>query len=293
MKYLVATFQITGSSALWQTAHDLIADAAGEAGFESFEDTPDGICGYVQENLYDEALLKRNIMDLPLNGITVSYHITPVQDKNWNETWENEGFAPINVSDKILIYDAKHGTAQDYDNDKFLFCIGIETQLAFGTGTHQTTQMILHALLGLDLRGKTVLDCGCGTGILSIAASKLGAEKVIAYDIDEWSVNNTKHNAMLNQVSNIEVFHGNASILSHICESFDVVLANINRNVLLEDMATIHKVMKQNARLILSGFYEKDIQLLLNRSQELGIKSLEINTKDKWSCLLLQNDSIL
>ena len=160
--------------------------------------------------------------------------------------------------------------------------------MAFGTGNHETTRMIVATLLSMNLSLKRVLDCGCGTGILGIVAAKLGAKEVVGYDIDEWSVENTKHNALLNGVSPIEVYHGNASVINHISGLFDIVLANINRNILLDDMKSFRSVMADGSYLILSGFYEEDIPVLLEKAEQLGLKESARRTDNNWACLVLK-----
>ena len=151
--------------------------------------------------------------------------------RNWNEQWENEGFEPIVIDGRCIIHDTKH-PAGDKAPDSPTLDITIEARQAFGTGTHETTRMIVGELLKMDLKGKRILDCGCGTGILGIVASKCGASEIVAYDIDEWSVENARHNAKLNGVKNMEVLEGDRNVLSHVSGVFDVVLANINRNIL-------------------------------------------------------------
>ena len=158
----------------------------------------------------------------------------------------------------------------------------IQARQAFGTGTHQTTQMIISTLLSLQLHGKRVLDCGCGTGILGIVASKLGANNVMAYDIDEWSVENTRHNAQLNNADNIKVLQGDASIVTHFNEKFDVIVANINRNILLHDMPMFKRVLANNGILILSGFYANDVPLLEQKAAPLNLTLTEVKEKDEW-----------
>ena len=150
--------------------------------------------------------------------------------------------------------------------------------------------MMISMLLKLRLSEKRVLDCGCGTGILSIAASNLGANKVIGYDIDEWSVNNTLHNATMNNVTNLEVFHGNAQVLSHVSGLFDVVLANINRNILLQDMTSFVELMSPGAILLLSGFYEADANLLIEKATQLGLVERNRKTEDDWCCLMFTKE---
>src|SRR5574344_844492 len=263
MKYYVASFKITCPTELLQTSRDLLADAAGEAGFESFEDTPDGIKGYVQKELFDKDILTNNLEQFPLEDVVISYIVENAEDKDWNEQWENVGFTPIIVNDNIIIYDAKHTTLNQLDeltsHSTNFISIAIDAKLAFGTGSHQTTRMIVSTLLKNDLNDKRMLDCGCGTGILGITAAKLGAKDVIGYDIDEWSVEKAKQKAEINGVTNLTVYHGDSKVLNHVNGIFDVVAANINRNILLEDLHIFKNVMRQDGILILSGFYEEDI----------------------------------
>ena len=143
-------------------------------------------------------------------------------------------------------------------------------------------------LLELDLKGKHVLDCGCGTGILGIVAAKCGASEVVGYDIDDWSVRNALHNAELNGVK-MEVFEGDKGVLSHVSGLFDVVLANINRNILLADMPAFRDVMGSDSLLIISGFYEEDIPVLLDKAKELGLKEVSRKTNGDWACVKLAN----
>jgi ribosomal protein L11 methyltransferase len=287
MEYLVANFKIISSNELLQTARELLADGAAEAGFESFEDTEEGLKGYVQKDFYDKEKLDECIEEFPIENVKISYSIENAENKDWNEAWELAGFDPICVDDTVLIYDAKHQEdlhpAQASDHIE----IGIDAVQAFGTGTHETTQMIVSTLLNLDLDGKRVLDCGCGTGILGITAAKLGAKDVVGYDIDEWSVENAKHNAKINGIENIEIYEGDAHVLNHISGVFDLVMANINRNILLQDMESFKSVMNHGAQLILSGFYEEDVTLLLEKAKTLGLSEKGKKKNGNWICLLL------
>ena len=292
MKYLVATFKINANEDLMQICRDLLTDGAATAGFESFEDTEKGIEAYVQKEQFDKETLDARIADFPIDGIAITYQVEEAEDKDWNQEWEEQGFAPICIDRKVVIYDAKHPEmycADKTEKEGDALEIGIEAQLAFGTGNHETTRMIVATMLGMNLRMKRVLDCGTGTGILGIAASKLGAKDVIGYDIDEWSVQNAQHNAQLNQVENMEVFNGNASVISHISGIFDVVFANINRNILLEDMQKFRSVMADGSYLVLSGFYEDDIPLLLEKAEEMGMQEIERRTDNHWACLVLKS----
>ncbi len=266
-----------------QIGRDLLANAAAEAGFESFEDTPKGLTGYVQTALFDKDALDESIKCFPLEGTHIEYKVEEAEDKDWNEEWEQEGFDPIIVGDRCIIYDAKNSEAPQLSRPDEL-CVGIEAKLAFGTGTHETTRMIVSMLLEMNLEEKSVLDCGCGTGILGIVAAKCGAKHVTAYDIDDWSVNNTRHNAQLNGVE-IDVLEGDSSVLSHVSGLFDVVLANINRGILLNDMPHFIDMTHKGATLIVSGFYSADAPMLIERAHELGLKETLRKTNGDWCCL--------
>ena len=277
-----------------QDARDVLAAMAGEAGFETFEETETGLKGYVQQALFDEEALKTALDDFPFEGITVTYDIHEAEDRDWNEQWENEGFEPIVIPPSIIIHDGRHLPTEVSSN---LLEIEIDAKLAFGTGTHETTRMVCSTLLSYlspltsHLSPLRVLDCGTGTGILSICALKLGAASAVGYDIDEWSVDNAHHNAVINQVDDrFTALLGDASILYNKVEGlFDLVLANINRNILLNDMPLFRQKMAPDARLILSGFYTDDIPLLVERAATLGL-TLESQKQDNsWACLTFRS----
>ncbi len=288
MKYYVANFDIECAEELLQPARELLSAAACEAGFEAFEDTDNGIAGYVQRPLYDKEALDAAIADYMPEGTQVTYNIEEVPDQDWNQDWEDQGFEPIGVSDHLVIYDAKHTDMSMFAGDDGVMRIFIEARNAFGTGTHQTTRMILRRLLGMDLTGKSVLDCGCGTGILGIVALRLGANRVLGYDIDEWSSENAKHNAALNGVDNLDVLLGDASVLDGVKEEFDVVIANINRNILLNDMTAFRSHLKTEGRLILSGFYETDVPMLEQAAQSNGLTIIDVVTDGEWACAMFE-----
>ena len=295
MKYYEVDFTLSPYSA---DASDILAALAGEAGFETFEETETGLKGYVQQTLFDEEALKTALEDFPFEGVTVSYDIREAEDKDWNEQWENEGFEPIVIPPSIIIHDGRHLPSEVSSHlsplTSHLLEIEIDAKLAFGTGTHETTRMVCSALISYlspltsHLSPLKILDCGTGTGILSICALKLGAASAVGYDIDEWSVDNARHNAVINQVDDrFTILLGDASILYNKVEGlFDLVLANINRNILLNDMPLFRQKMAPGARLILSGFYTDDIPLLVERAATLGL-TLESQKQDNaWACLI-------
>lgn len=288
MKYFVANFKIECEAELMQPTRELLSAAACEAGFEAFEDTDDGLLGYVQRPMYDKEALDAAIADYMPEGAAVSYAVEEVPDQNWNQGWEDEGFEPIGVSDNLVIYDAKHTDREMFAGDDGVMRIFIEARNAFGTGTHQTTRMILRRLLAMDVQGKSVLDCGCGTGILGITASRLGANPVLGYDIDEWSADNAQHNAALNGVENMSVMLGDASVLDNVEDRFDIVIANINRNILIADMPAFRAHMKEGAQLILSGFYEADVPMIEAVAKEHGLSLCDVVTDEEWACALFK-----
>ena len=280
MKYFEVDFTISPYSA---DASDVLAAMAGEAGFETFEETETGLKGYVQQSLFDVSALKAALEDFPFEDTTISYDILEAEDRDWNEQWEQEGFEPIIISDNLIIHDGRHLPDSTPD-----IAIEIDAKLAFGTGTHETTRMICSTLLELQPKGR-VLDCGTGTGILSICALQLGAQEAIGYDIDEWSVDNARHNAVINQVDNrFTSLLGDASILNKVEGTFDLVMANINRNILLNDMPQFVSKMNADATLILSGFYTDDCQILIEKAQTLGLSLRQQKEDQQWACLVLK-----
>ena len=283
MKYYEVNFTIGAPAELMQDARDILSALAGEAGFETFEDTDEGVKGYVQQGLFDEALLRALIGDFPLPSCTVTYTVSEAEDKDWNEQWEQQGFEPIVVNDTLVIHDGRHLPSDISPQTS----IEIDAHLAFGTGTHETTRMMVGQLMGLDLTDKRVLDCGTGTGILGIAALKLGAREAVGYDIDEWSADNARHNAVINMVDGqFTSLLGDASILKEVSGQFDVVLANINRNILLNDMEAFVGKMALHSTLLLSGFYEQDIPMLEEKANALGLKKQTQQHDGDWACLM-------
>ena len=282
MKYFEVDFQL---SPLSQDACDILAALTADAGFESFEETQHGIRGYVQQPLLDRQALEDIVNNFPIMGTNIIYTISKAEDKDWNEQWEQEGFEPIIVgNNRLAIHDGRHLPSQPAD-----ISVEIDARLAFGTGTHETTQMICEWMLDMPMKDLRVMDAGCGTGILGIVALKLKANHVTAYDIDEWSSENTCHNAVINRVdSQLSVYCGDASLLDSKTADYDLVLANINRNILLNDMPRFCQIMKQDAKLILSGFYTEDIPLLEARGKELGLTLTGAKNRDKWASIIMQ-----
>ena len=296
MKYYEVNFNIKAPADMMQDARDIVAALAGEAGFETFEDTQEGVKGYVQQSTYNELVLNTLLEGFPLPDCSVSYTIEEAEDKDWNEQWEQEGFEPIMVKGErpVVIHDGRH-LPEDYsltsDLSPQTTFIEIDAHLAFGTGTHETTRMMVGQLMALELEGKHILDCGTGTGILAIAALKLGASEAVGYDIDEWSADNARHNAVINLVdSHFTSLLGDATILKQVEGTFDVVLANINRNILLADMPTFVEKMRPHSTLLLSGFYEQDIPMLEVKATSLGLTKKAQQHDGDWACLRFEKN---
>ena len=270
--------------------------------------TPCGLLAYAQQSLFDQEALDAAISTFPIEGTKIIYNVREAEDRDWNEQWEQEGFEPIIIRGErrevsgernvhtLIIHDGRH-LPQDTpltsnhsaltSNHSPLTSIEIDAHQAFGTGTHETTRMICANLMAIDLHDKHVLDCGSGTGILGICALKLGASSVVAYDIDEWSTDNTRHNAVINGVdSRLQARCGDATLLDTLDQRFDLVLANINRNILLQDMPRFVSVMTPGATLMLSGFYESDCALLESKAQQLGLSLQSTKTDGDWACML-------
>ncbi len=286
MKYYEVAFTMEPCS---EERRDVLSAMAGEAGFESFEETPEGLTGYVQQSVFDRMVLDSLLEAFPFDGTAIHYEVREAEDRDWNEQWEQEGFAPIVVDDgcgrpRLVIHDGRHLP------EASALTVEIDAHLAFGTGTHETTRMICATLLDLyqETTYGNVLDCGCGTGILAITALKLGAHQATAYDIDEWSVDNTRHNAVINGVDDrLDVLHGDATLLASTDASYDLVVANINRNILLQDMPAFARVMTPGARLVLSGFYRDDCPLLEQQGRTLGLRTESVRHDGDWASIVL------
>lgn len=276
MKYLEFTFHTVPCT---ETANDVLCAVLGEAGFESFVEQPGGIAAYIQKDLYDEAAVKAAIEDFPLADTCVEYTCQEAEDKDWNEEWEKNFFQPIVIGDRCVIHSTFHHDVPQAEYD-----IVINPQMAFGTGHHETTSLIIGELLDSDLRGKSLLDMGCGTSILAILARMRGAAPCTAIDIDEWCVRNSLENIELNAVDAIEVFQGDASSLEGK-GPFDVVIANINRNILLNDMKQYVRCMHPGSELYMSGFYTDDIPLIQAEAERHGLRLVHHREKNRWAAV--------
>lgn len=285
MKYYEVNFTLHAPEVLLQDARDIVSALAGEAGFETFTDTDEGLTGYVQQSLFDRQLLDQMLETFPMEDTTITYEVCEAEDKDWNEAWEEAGFDPIVISDKCIIHDGRHLNGMipaDYKT-----AIEIHARQAFGTGTHETTRMVASVLLSLDLEGRSVLDCGTGTGILAILSLLSGAKEAVGYDIDEWSTANAQLNAELNNVdSRMKVYLGNSDLLGDSIQGpFDVVVANINRNILIADLPRFISQLAPGGHIVLSGFYECDVPLLTQQLSSLGVMEIHTLADNEWACI--------
>lgn len=276
MKYFEVTFTTTPCN---ETVNDVVSALAGEIGFESFVEWENGVQAYVQQSLFDEESLKEMIANFPLPDTQIVYEIKEAEDKDWNEEWEKNFFQPIVIGDRCCIHSTFHK-----DTPKTEYEILINPQMAFGTGHHETTSSIICELLDADLEGKSVLDMGCGTSILAILASMRGADPVTAIDIDDWCVNNSRDNIELNNIHNIKVELGDAALLEGR-EPFDVIIANINRNILLADMDRYAACMHPGSELFMSGFYVQDIPAIREKAESLGMTFVHHREKNNWAAV--------
>ncbi len=285
MKYYEVIFRIKAPQELLQTARDILSAMAGETGFETFEETDGGLTGYVQQALLDCEALQAVASNFPLPNADISYDIRQAEYRDWNTEWEQQGFEPI-VVDRFVIHDGKH--LPPLSQESATTMIEIHARQAFGTGTHETTQMMVAMLAATPLEGMRVLDCGTGTGILAIVALKGGARQAVGYDIDEWSTDNARHNAKQNGVDQrMTVLLGDSSVLNDVTGSFDVVLANINRNILLADMPAMTAKLKTGGKLALSGFLDGDVPMIIDKAKSLGLSVVTKRKEGEWVCLEL------
>lgn len=253
---------------------DLLCSELGEIGFESFMETETGIDAFVPFDNYNESLLKELLSRQP-EEVDIIWEKEVIEDRNWNEEWEKNYFEPLVVGGECLVRAPFH---KDYP--QCTYEIVIEPNMAFGTGNHETTSMMLEALLKEELTGKEVLDMGCGTGILGILAAMKGASHVTAIDIDEWPVKGTVENAALNGVGNITVKRGDAGLLGN--DTFDYILANIHKNVLLQDLPMYAQILNNNGKLFMSGIYSEDIPELRAVAEMNGLTYSGETTRNNW-----------
>ncbi|MCU0446371.1 MAG: 50S ribosomal protein L11 methyltransferase [Microscillaceae bacterium] len=256
---------------------EILTAELGEIGFESFVDTENGFNAYILENqlvMDDLQAIEAQYQDL----FSFEYQTQIIEQKNWNAIWESE-YEPVIVNDKCLIYSTFHQITKKYPYE-----ILINPKMSFGTGHHETTTLMIEHQLETDHQNQAVLDAGCGTGVLAIMASKLGANQIDAIDIDEWAVTNTLENIALNNCSYIKVYQSDLQN-APLTEKYDIILANINKNVLLEEIKLYRQYLTPNGVLLLSGFYEIDIVDICQETQKYGFELIATKQKNQWVSL--------
>ena len=302
MKYYEVCFRISPNS---EVATDILSALLADEGFEAFEPSDEGLSAWVQQAVYAQDGVEHAIGEFPLPDTDITYKVSEAPDENWNRQWELDGFVPIVISDEdnakpvIVIHDTAHDDVPESQYD-----IRINPCQAFGTGTHETTRMILRQLLSMPMAGRHVVDAGTGTGILAILCRMLGAARVFAYDIDEWSVRNAKDNLLLNGIHDaVDVHLGDSSVLpcpasasgegaeSEVASfSPTLLIANINRNILLADMPRFASCLPCGGELLLSGFYTEDVPVLLSEAANHCLYPVLQQQDANWSLLLLKKE---
>lgn len=270
MDYKEVVFTLTSTEDFYQ---DLLINSLAEAGFDTFEETGSGFNAYIPAASFDETSLQ-SIISSYQNNLSVSYTVHDIPHKNWNEVWESS-FEPIIVSGKCYVRAAFHDPRPDLPYE-----IIINPKMAFGTGHHQTTALMMEFMLEENLKEKSVLDMGSGTGILAVLAEKLGAASLTAIDNDPVCYESILENAALNNARSVKALLGSKEIIPD--QSFDIILANINRNVLLDHLSTYSKVLNSGGLLFISGFYEADFDILKAEADNNNLIFTAGRSFDNW-----------
>ncbi|HWY10927.1 MAG TPA: 50S ribosomal protein L11 methyltransferase [Bacteroidia bacterium] len=274
MNYIQYTFTVTPP----EPGSDILISSIAEMGFESFENTDKGFVAYIPENLSSEI----NLNDFTFDDFSYVFTHEKMAKINWNEEWE-KNFDPVIINDSCIIRALFHTLEKKYTYD-----IVIMPKMSFGTGHHDTTWLMCKNMLEYDFKNKTVFDMGCGTGVLSILAKKLGAHNITGNDIDEWSVENAIENCANNNCSDIKIVEGSSNLLSSKKNHYDVILANINKNVLKNYLPAFSGSLKSNAHLFISGFFKTDCAELINLASTHCFKLRKQELKNDWAMLILQ-----
>lgn len=269
--YISYTFKVSPK----EPATEILIAELGEVGFESFVENEEGVEAFIQKNDWNAQVLD-DIYVLKSGEFQISFEMREIEQTNWNSEWE-KNFNPIQVDGLVSI------RAPFHDNPNLKFDIVIEPKMSFGTGHHETTHMMVQHLLDLDVAGKKVLDMGCGTGILAIFAEMKGAKPIDAIDIDNWCYQNSLENVERNNCKHIAVYEGDASLLKN--KKYDVIIANINRNILLNDMNTYASCLDENGVILLSGFYKEDIPVIDAEVSKYGLKLDKQIERNNWVAL--------
>jgi ribosomal protein L11 methyltransferase len=262
---------------------DILAERLAEIGFESFEQTEKNFTAYISEKKFEKKSFITLLKHFEYAQIS-DYEINKIISKDWNEEWEKNFFQPVLIDNKCVIRSSFH---QEFPKAEYE--IVIDPKMAFGTGHHQTTGLMIRFILENDFSEKNVLDMGCGTAILAILASLRTAKKALAIDIDEWCVRNSEENISLNNIKNIEVLQGDCNVLKN--SNFDIILANINRNILLADMFAYSVCLGAGGLLFVSGFYSEDLPLLVEKAEKCNLQLIDTKEDKNWMAIKFQKKS--
>lgn len=282
MRYIQLSITAHPSS---EDVTDILSFYLGNIGYDSFVASENGLEAYIPQQDFSEQKLNEVLHSLAiemndlLKDVKVEYEFNLLEEKNWNKEWEKNYFKPLIVSDKCLVRSSFHSVDKQYDYE-----ITIDPKMAFGTGHHQTTYLMLQEILKLDLKHRSVLDMGCGTAVLAILAAKMGATNVVAIDFDEWAYHNAKENVLLNNITDVTVRLGEVDLIQG--EKYDFIFANINRNVLLQDIQYYVKAMNKGATLIMSGFYLEDVPILKLECEKNNLSFQKTEQKDNWCAVV-------
>ena len=275
-------YQLTLPKQETQEQNDILMAQLSMLGFESFEETEDSLLGYIQESDFSKEVLE----EIPVCKSLIDsdkLELELIQEQNWNAVWESN-YPPVIVADRCYIYAPFHEKRSDIE-----FNILINPKMAFGTAHHETTAQILELILDENLKGKEILDMGCGTGVLAILASIKGAKHIDAVDNDSWAFKNTEENIELNHRDNIDAFLGDAALLTQP-DKYDIIFANINKNILLRDIPSYSYALKSSGIIYFSGFYEADIDQIKETAAENSMKYLKHISKKDWVAAVFQKD---
>lgn len=263
---------------------DILAALLADVGFESFVPDATGLTAYIRQELFRPADIE-NIAEQLMLPTEISSEVSVVEGRDWNSEWEKNYFKPIVIDNLCVIHSSFH-----HDFPKCTYDIVIDPKLAFGTGHHATTSLIIRQLLKLDLAGLNVIDMGTGTGILSILAAMRGAAQIVAVEIDPFAAVNARENVVLNNHPEIDIIDGDVSALRPYPLFADIFLANINRNVITADIAEYARAMKPGASVVLSGFYREDIPVVAAAGQAAGLSHIHDSSLDNWACLTMKKN---
>lgn len=271
-------YEYTFKSETPEVVNEVLVAQLADLGFDTFQEVNEDLQAYIAEANYNQEL-EAAIRDIvEMLQIKIEYTKRFIKDENWNAKWESN-FEAVHVKN-CMIRASFHTVPANVDYD-----ILINPKMSFGTGHHPTTSMMVEAMLDIDFKGKSVLDMGCGTGVLGILASKLGAQKIVGIDIDSWSFENANENTSINGVLNMEIHLGDANILKNINQSYHIILANINRNIILEDLAVYVKYLKPGGFILMSGFLDVDKEMVLEKGNALGLSFDKELTQNHWQML--------